>query len=266
MSCPTLSTDRGDGVLTVTLDRPEHLNALNWDLRLELEALWTEVAADPAIRCIVLTGAGRGFCSGADVDDLAAPRHARGEGLDDELSFLPGRRVEVPVVVAVNGVCAGGGLHFVADADIAIAARSATFLDPHVSVGQVSGIEPASLALRAPIGVVARMALLGRHERLDAEAACRAGLVTEVVDDDALAARAAQLGAWIASGSPTAVRATRHVLRRLEASLVEPAMDAGWRAVQAHWTHPDAVEGPRAFAERRPADWSVPVVDAGDRP
>jgi enoyl-CoA hydratase/carnithine racemase len=255
--------DRRDGVLTVTLNRPERLNALSWSLRLELEALWTEVATDSDVRCVVLTGGGRGFCAGADVDDLAGPRQARGDGLDHELSFLPGRRIDVPVVVAVNGVCAGGGLHFVADADIAIAARAATFLDPHVSVGQVSGIEPASLALRAPLTVLTRMALLGRHERLDADAACRAGLVTEVVDDDGLASRAAELGAWIAVASPTAVRATRGILRRLEASLVEPAMDAGWRAVQAHWTHPDAAEGPRAFAERRPPAWAQPVSDRG---
>jgi enoyl-CoA hydratase/carnithine racemase len=255
--------DRGDGVLTVTLDRPERLNALSWNLRLELEALWTEVGTDAGVRCVVLTGAGRGFCAGADVDDLAGPRRARGDGLDDELSFLPGRRVDVPVVVAVNGVCAGGGLHFVADADVTIAARSATFLDPHVSVGQVSGIEPASLALRAPLTILSRMALLGRYERLDADAACRAGLVTEVVADDALAARAAELGAWIAAGSPTAVRATRRVLRRLEASLVEPAMDAGWCAVQTQWSHPDAAEGPRAFAERRPPAWTDPVAERG---
>ena len=255
--------DQGDGVLTVTLDRPERLNALSWNLRLELEALWSEVATDAGIRCVVLTGAGRGFCAGADVDDLAGPRQARGDGLDDELSFLPGRRVDVPVVVAVNGVCAGGGLHFVADADVAIAARSAVFLDPHVSVGQVSGIEPASLALRAPLTILARMALLGRHERLDADAACRAGLVTEVIDDGGLAARAAELAAWIAAGSPTAVRATRRVLRRLEAGLVEPAMDAGWRAVQAQWPHPDATEGPRAFAERRPPAWADPVAGRG---
>jgi enoyl-CoA hydratase/carnithine racemase len=254
--------ERLDGVLTVTLNRPHRLNALNWGLRLGLEALWADTRGDDSIRCVVVTGSGSGFCSGADTEDLAGPRVARGEDLDAELSFLPGRQLEVPVVVAVNGVCAGGGLHFVADADIAIAGQSATFLDPHVSVGQVSGIEPASLALRVPLQVLGRMALLGRNERLDADAAARVGLVSEVVADELLLGRAAEIAASIAAASPAAVRATRRVLRDLEVSVVEPAMRAGWAAVQAHWAHPDAVEGPVAFAERRAPRWSTPSKPA----
>jgi enoyl-CoA hydratase/carnithine racemase len=248
--------EQRDGIVTVTLNRPERLNALSWELRLGLEELWTRIAADPTVRCVVVTGAGRGFCAGADVDDLAAPRRTRGDGLDDELSFLPGRRLEVPVVVAVNGVCAGGGLHFVADADIVVAGQSARFVDPHVSVGQVSGIEPASLALRVPFQVLARLALLGKDEQLDAAAALACRLVGEVVADDRLLPRAQELAEALASSSPAAVRATRRVLRDLERSLVEPAMAAGWQAVQAHWSHPDAEEGPRAFAERRPPNWT----------
>jgi enoyl-CoA hydratase/carnithine racemase len=250
--------ERHDGVVTVTLNRPAKLNALDWGLRLALEELWGQLAGDPAVRCVVVTGAGRGFCAGADAGDLAAPRRARGEGLDDELAFLPGRRLPVPVVAAVNGVCAGGGLHFVADADIAIAAEAARFVDPHVSVGQVSGVEPASLALRVPLPVLFRMALMGRHEQLDAAAALRHGLVSEVVADEALLARAHEIAAAVASGSPAAIAATRQVLRELERSTLEPAMAAGWDAVQRHWTHPDAQEGPQAFAERRVPRWVEP--------
>jgi enoyl-CoA hydratase/carnithine racemase len=226
-------------------------------MRFELEDLWTALAGDPSVRCVVMTGAGRGFCAGADVDDLAAPRRARGEGLDDELAFLPGRRLEVPVVAAVNGVCAGGGLHFVADADIVVAGESARFVDPHVSVGQVSGIEPASLALRVPLPVLSRLALLGKEEQIDAHAALACGLVSEVVADGELAKRGQELAGSLAAASPAALRATRRVLRDLEKSLVEPAMAAGWDAVQAHWAHPDAVEGPRAFAERRSPRWAA---------
>jgi enoyl-CoA hydratase/carnithine racemase len=251
-----LAVERRDAVLVATLNRPDRLNALDWGLRLALEDLWSEVARDPSVRCIVVTGAGRGFCAGADVDDLAAPRRARGEGLDEELAFLPGRRLDVPVVVAVNGVCAGGGLHFVADGDIVLAGESARFVDPHVDVGQVSGIEPASLAARVPMGQLARLALLGRAGQIDAVTALRLGLVAEVVPDAALAGRAREVAAVIAAASPAAVRATRRVLRDLEAALVEPAMAAGWEAVKRHWAHPDAVEGPTAFAERRPPRWA----------
>jgi enoyl-CoA hydratase/carnithine racemase len=259
----TYLLDRRGGIVTVTLDRPDRLNAFDWAMRLELEELWTGLAADPGVRCVVLTGAGRGFCAGADVDDLAAARRPRGEGLDDELAFLPGRRLEVPVVAAVNGVCAGGGLHFVADADIVVAGESARFVDPHVSVGQVSGIEPASLALRVPLAVVTRLALLGKDEQLDAAAALACGLVSEVVADERLPARAHELAASLAAASPAALRATRRVLRDLEQSLVEPAMATGWASVQAHWAHPDAVEGPQAFAERRSPRWTV---DGQDEP
>jgi enoyl-CoA hydratase/carnithine racemase len=250
--------ERHDGVVTVTLDRPDRLNALDWGLRLGLEELWGEIAGDSAVRCVVITGAGRGFCAGADAEDLAAPRRPRGEGLDDELAFLPGRRLAVPVVAAINGVCAGGGLHFVADADIVIAGRAASFVDPHVSVGQVSGVEPTSLALRVPLAALLRMALLGRHEQLDADAALRHGLVSEVVADDQLLVRAHEIGAAVASGSPAAVAATRRVLRELERSVLEPAVALGWEAVQRHWAHPDAQEGPQAFAERREPRWGEP--------
>lgn len=262
----TYRLDRRGGIVTVTLHRPDRLNAFDWAMRLELEDLWTSLADDAALRCVVLTGAGRGFCAGADVDDLAAPRRARGPGLDDELAFLPGRRLEVPVVVAVNGVCAGGGLHFVADADIVVAGESARFVDPHVSVGQVSGIEPASLALRVPLAVVTRLALLGKDEQLSAQQALACGLVSEVVPDDRLLRRAGELADSLAAASPAALRATRRVLRDLEREVVEPAMARGWAAVQAHWAHPDAEEGPRAFAERRPAGWTMVTEDEQEEP
>jgi enoyl-CoA hydratase/carnithine racemase len=247
---------RDDGVLTVTLNRPEKLNAWDLDLRVSLEDLWKKAAEDRSVRCIVLTGAGRGFCAGADVAALAGDRTARGGDIEAELAFLPGRVVEVPVVVAVNGVCAGGGLHFVADADICIAARSAIFVDSHVSVGQVSGIEPASLALRAPLGLIGRMALMGNAERVDAQRALAAGLVSEVVDDGALMQRAAEIARAIAAASPAAIRATRRVLRELSDELLRLAMIRGWDAVQKHWPHPDVKEGPRAFSEKRLPQWS----------
>ena len=159
------------------------------------------------------------------------------------------------MVVAVNGVCAGGGLHFVADADIAIASDTAWFTDPHVGVGQVSGIEAPSLGLRVPLGMLARMVLLGRHERWDAQQALALGLVTEVLAPDAMLPRARELAGWIAAASPEAVRQSRAVYRRFEEAVVGESMADGWDAVQRHWAHPDADEGPRAFVERRDPDW-----------
>ncbi|SOD72113.1 enoyl-CoA hydratase/carnithine racemase [Jatrophihabitans sp. GAS493] len=253
---PLVATREGS-ILLVRLNRPEQLNALDWDLCAQLHRLWIETAADREVRVVVLTGAGRGFCAGADVGDLAGERRARGAGVDDELAFLPGDHLSVPVIVAVNGVCAGGGLHFVADADIAIAADQASFLDPHVSVGQVSALEPVSLALRVPLPQIARLALLGRSERWSAEHALAVGLVTEVVPPERLVERAMELANVIAANSPAAVAATRHALRSVQRRLLHDELEQGWIAVQQHWTHPDCVEGPTAFAERRPPAWQL---------
>ncbi|MFC0529976.1 enoyl-CoA hydratase/isomerase family protein [Phytohabitans kaempferiae] len=244
------------GVVLVRLNRPDRLNALDAELMSGLEELWPRLRQRADVRCVVLTGNGRGFCSGADAGFLADDRAPRGAGLDGELSFVPGRILDVPVVVAVNGVCAGGGLHFVADADIVIAAEGATFLDPHVSVGQVSGIEPPSLVLRLPLPVISRMALMGRHERLTARRLYDLGLVTELVGEDSLVDRAVEIAAVVASASPAAVRATRRSWRRLSDALVEPPMREGWDEVQRHWAHPDADEGPAALRDKRPPRWS----------
>lgn len=256
MAGTVLVEDGADGVALVRLNRPDRLNALSAEMMDDLDAVWAELSARADLRCVVLTGNGRGFCSGADAGFLSDERAPRGDGVWGELSFVPGHRLDVPVVVAVNGVCAGGGLHFVADADIVVASTTATFLDPHVSVGQVSGIEPPSLTLRLPYPVIARMALMGTAERLGAQRAYELGLVTEVIEDDRLVGRAHEIAATIAAASPAAVRATRSVLRAQSAALCEPYMEAGWAAVQAHWPHPDASEGPAAFQERRRPRWS----------
>lgn len=260
MPATVLTEEIGDGICLVTFNRPDRLNALSAEMMSELDDTWARLAALPDLRCIVVTGNGRGFCSGADAGFLSDERAPRGPGIWGELSFVPGHRVDVPVVAAVNGVCAGGGLHFVADADIVIAATSATFLDPHVSIGQVSGIEPPSLALRLPYAVIARMALMGTAERLSAQRAYELGLVTELTDDDQLVPRALEIATAVAAGSPAAVRATRRALRAQSAALCEPYMQAGWDAVRAHWAHPDASEGPAAFADRRPARWAPPSL------
>ncbi|GLZ06182.1 crotonase [Actinomadura sp. NBRC 104412] len=243
-------------ILVVTLNRPDRLNAFDARMMRELSALWDTVAGTPGVRCVVVTGAGKGFCAGADASMLESTRTRYGATSKEELAFLPRHRVEVPVVVAVNGVCAGGGLHFVAEGDIVIAGESASFLDPHVTMGQVTALEPVMLALRARFDVITRMALLGRSERLDAAAAQEAGLVSEVVPDGTLLDRALELARAIAANSPAAVRRSRKALVDLEETLLRAVMDRGWDSIRAHWAHPDATEGPAAFLEGRSPVWS----------
>ncbi|WP_370617785.1 enoyl-CoA hydratase/isomerase family protein [Mumia sp. Pv 4-285] len=257
MTWQTMEVVRDGAVLEVRLNRPAQLNAFDWEMTGELTELWKQTAQDRSVRVVVLTGAGRAFCAGADVSDLAGARRPRGDGVGDELAFLPGPHLDVPVIVAVNGVCAGGGLHFVADGDIVIASEAASFVDPHVSVGQVSALEPVSLAFRVPVPRLLRLALLGKTERLTAKDALSIDLVTEVVAADDLDVRARELAAQIVAASPAAVAATRRAIRDVEAALLGPFMERGWTAVQAHWDHPDSSEGPVAFAERRPPRWQA---------
>jgi enoyl-CoA hydratase/carnithine racemase len=250
--------ERREHVLTVTLNRPDRLNAFDASMMRALRELWTDVAADGEIRCVVVTGAGRGFCAGADVEMLNEGRSDVGRTWREELAFLPGIHLDVPVIAAVNGICAGGGLHFVADADITIAAESATFLDPHVSVGQVTALEPLTLLFAMRRDALLRMLLLGRAERLDAQQALRTGLVSEVVPDAGLMERAHALADAIAANSPAAVRESRRVIHEFETRLLDAALEGGWQTIQRHWSHPDATEGPAAFIERRPPNWRTP--------
>jgi len=138
-----------EGVLTVTLNRPEVLNAFNEKMELEFGRLWSEVREDDRVRAVVLTGAGeRAFSTGVDVserfeseDPFLDPQHPWAEGEDPGRTLSP-RRNEVwkPVIAAVNGMCAGGAFYWVADCDIVICTPEATFFDPHVTFGLVAAL------------------------------------------------------------------------------------------------------------------------------
>ncbi|MCR1785047.1 enoyl-CoA hydratase/isomerase family protein [Nocardioides carbamazepini] len=246
-----------DAIALVTLHRPEVANALDDETMAVLADLWTRAAACRELRCIVITGAGKAFCSGADASMLSAERTVLGDTAAAEMRFVAGTRVGVPVITLVNGACAGGGLHFVADADICIASTAAWFTDPHVSVGQVSALEPLLLRLRMRSDALTRLALLGRAERLDAERAEQVGLVSEVVAPADLLARGLELATAISQASPEAVRLTRRALRTFEDRLLETHLDLGWELIRRHRAHPDATEGPRAFLERRSPHWAT---------
>jgi enoyl-CoA hydratase/carnithine racemase len=251
---PLLSAVTGS-TLVVTLNRPERANALDDDLMDALAGLWRTAAREKRLRAVLLTGAGRAFCAGADAAMLSVPRVREGDTAAAELDFLPGPHLDIPVIVAVNGACAGGGLHFVADADICIAAPTARFVDPHVSVGQVSALEPLQLLTRMRPDVLRRMVLLGRHEVLDAERAERAGLVSEIAEH--VMERGLELAAAIAANSPEATRLSRRVVRTFEDRLMATDLDLGWELIRRHRQHPDATEGPRAFLDKRDPRWET---------
>lgn len=195
--------------------RPEKLNAYDDQMRLEFRTAYRQHDDDPEVRVLVHAAVGRAFQVGADMDDLAegADRYDR-EVREFDLGLTPWHLgLRKPVVIAVNGVCAGGGLHWLADGDIVLAASDATFVDPHVSVGQVSAIEPICLARRAPFESVMRLALVGSAERLSAARAHELGLVSEVVDPPERLHEAAQAVAErIAANDPDVVQARKRSL------------------------------------------------------
>lgn len=258
----TLVVERDGHIGWLIFDRPDRGNAMDAVMLAELERAWQELDADPEVRVIVNTGNGSAFQTGLDVGQLASDPEALREQSRRtkraELRFTAWHNeVRKPVIAAVNGTCAGGGLHFVADADIVIVAEDATFLDPHVSIGQVTAYEAIALVRKSPAEAVFRMALVGRHERLPARRAYDLGICSEVLPAADLRDAAADLAAKIARNSPAAMAATKRALwGALEAGLTD-ACRAGSQELVAMWGHPDQTEGPAAWADKREAQWST---------
>jgi enoyl-CoA hydratase/carnithine racemase len=265
---PGLRSERREGGIAVlTLDRPRRGNSLAPHMQPLVRAFWEEVRDDPEIRVAVVTAAGeKHFCTGFDVAE------AEGEDADQVFVDRPlaeavhwsphQNRVWKPVVCAVQGLCVGGGLHFVVDADVVVASRNAVFLDSHVNVGMVGALENVGLARRLPLGTALRMTLQGRDFRLPAERAWQLGLVDELVEGpgDALPA-ALEIADSMRKNSPQAmIRSKQAVWGSLERGYGE-ALERAWDLLRGHWSHPDFREGPRAFAEKREPRWN-PDPDA----
>jgi enoyl-CoA hydratase len=243
-------------------NRPDQLNAMNAKMRDEFADAWLELDRDPSVRVIVHTGEGRAFQTGVDVTEIATDgvgmQRYRESVESWDLHFTSWhQKVWKPVITAVNGICAGGGFHWVADADVVIAASDAQFFDPHVSIGQVVAIEAIGLIRKMPVEAVMRMAFVGRHERLSAQRAYELGMISQVVDPpERLREEAQALAEKIARNSPAAMAATKRALwGALEMGLTD-ACRAGAHELVSMWGHPDQEEGPRAFAEKREPRWA----------
>jgi enoyl-CoA hydratase/carnithine racemase len=218
-----------DHVATVTLDRPEALNAFDRTMCEEMRSAWQRIKADPAVHAVVLRAAGdRAFCAGLDVKKAyGQPDDVWNHEDPGELLSPKWQKVWKPVVCAVQGMCTAGAFYFVNEADVVICSQDATFFDSHVTYGMVSALEPVGLMRRIGLGETLRIALSGNDERVCAETALRIGLVSEVVARDQLWPRAHEIAAGIAS-KPTA--ATQGTVRAIWESLDRPyraAMEQG---------------------------------------
>ncbi len=247
-------------VAVITLNRPQEGNSITPEMMIALEKAWTRVNEDTGIVCAIITGAGeRHFCTGASVGEL---KFGNG-GLVNKPYAVANRfaprmmAVEKPVICAVNGLCNGGGLHFVGESDIVISSAKAQFMDTHVSVGQVSGLESIAAARRGGLGGALLMALAGRHYRMPAERAYQLGLV-DLLEEDAAAVmvRARELAAAITKNSPQAMSLTKKAIWGATEMPDPLAPAVGWELLKSHWAHPDFLEGPKAFMEKRDPEWN----------
>jgi enoyl-CoA hydratase/carnithine racemase len=197
-------------VATVTLNRPDRLNAFNRQMCEEIARVWQEIKDDDAVHAVVVRGAGdRAFCAGLDVkESFGQPELVWNHVDPGELLSPKWQQLWKPVVCAVHGMCTAGGLYLVNEADVVICSDDATFFDSHVTFGYVSAVEPVGLMRRIGLGHTLRMALTGNSERVSAATALHIGLVTEVVPRAELWTRAAELARTIAAFPAVATQGT----------------------------------------------------------
>jgi 2-(1,2-epoxy-1,2-dihydrophenyl)acetyl-CoA isomerase len=243
---------RQDGaVLTITLNRPDVLNAFNAAMHAALAAALKE-ARDPAVRAVVLTGAGRGFCVGQDLTEFREAPGDIGERL--RATYHPNvraiRALEKPVIAAVNGAAAGAGVSFACACDIRIAADTATFIPAFVNIGLVPDSGGTYFIARL-LGPARAFEWMGSGRRLTAAEGHAWGLVSEVVEADALASRAAELAATLAALPTRGIGMTKRLFDRAWGARLEDQLELEAQLQSAATRTEDFREGVAAFLEKR---------------
>jgi 2-(1,2-epoxy-1,2-dihydrophenyl)acetyl-CoA isomerase len=260
----TLEVGSAGGVLTITLDRPESLNALNEQMSIELSAALRTAQRDENVRCIVLTGGGRAFCSGQDLRDVR-DRFAQ-VGQDRRLDFgvllrqqynplvTRLRTLEKPVVAAVNGPAAGAGVSLALACDLRVCVRSAYFTTAFVNVGLIPDVG-ATLTVLQHVGYARAAELFYLGESLPAEEALQYGLVNRVVDDEVLPATVKEIAGKLASMPTKAIGLIKRALNRAWTTTLEEQLEYEAFLQSTAGKTADHHEGVLAFFEKRAADF-----------
>jgi enoyl-CoA hydratase/carnithine racemase len=262
--------EKRDRIATITISRPKRGNALTPSMQRIFRAIWADVRESPDVGVAIITAAGdRHFCTGFDVAEAEGEESEsvfNNRTFSDAVFWSPHQnRVWKPVICAINGLCVGGGLHFVVDSDVVVAAESAAFMDTHVNVGMVGAIENVGLARRLPLGAALRMTLMGRHYRMTARRAYELGLVDELVPDAGAALTTAlSMARLMLENSPQAMALSKQAVWGALEHGYGAALEHAWNLLKTHWAHPDFAEGPRAFAEKRAPRWN-PDPNARER-
>ena len=250
-SYETIRYELGDSVATITLNRPDSLNALNAAMRRELLAAVKAAGRDDSVRAIVLTGEGRGFCSGADLRGGATERAFR-RVLTDEYNplMIAIRELPKPVIAAVNGVAAGAGVSLALACDLVYASEEARFIQAFVRIGLVPDSGSTRTLVRA-LGRHRAAALIFSGDALEAAEAQAAGLVNEVVAADQLAATVQAAAAKLAAAPTRAIGLAKRAINHAEDALLAEslAMEASLQELAGRTE--DHAEGSAAFGEKR---------------
>lgn len=245
-------TSRDGAVLTIALNRPEVYNAFNRALHAALREALTE-AQDPAIRCVVVTGAGKGFCAGQDLKEFGTVSASIGDAL--EQTYHPNirlvRALEKPVIAAVNGPAAGAGLSFACACDIRVASDAATFVPGFVGIGLVPD-SGGTWFIHRLLGFARAFEWMCANTRLSAAEALDWGLVSEVIPADGFESRVAELAAEWAARPTLAVARTKQLFEHAFASSLEEQLALEAELQQASVGTADFREGVGAFLEKRP--------------
>jgi 2-(1,2-epoxy-1,2-dihydrophenyl)acetyl-CoA isomerase len=252
---PEVEVTREGAVQTITLNRPDVMNAFNRALHAGLREALKE-ARDPEVRAVVITGAGRGFCAGQDLkeftdmpnvgDSLRATYHP---------NVLAIRALEKPVVAAVNGACAGAGLSLACACDVRVASDAAVFVPGFVGIGLVPD-SGGTYFIHRLLGPARAFEWMSSNRRLTAAEAHAWGLVSEVIEADAFSARTAELAAAYAAMPTRAVGMTKRLFDHADNATLEDQLEMEAQLQAAAVQTNDFREGVAAFAEKRPPSFS----------
>jgi 2-(1,2-epoxy-1,2-dihydrophenyl)acetyl-CoA isomerase len=249
----TIRVEHADGVATITLNRPDSLNALNATMRRELLAAFKSLGRDDAVRAIVLTGEGRGFCSGADLRGGAEERDFRRVVTREYNPLVRAiRDTPKPVVAAVNGVAAGAGVSLALACDLVYAAEEARFIQAFVRIGLVPDTGSTRTLVRA-LGRHRAAQLIFTGEPLPAAEARAAGLVAAVVPGDQLAATVQEVAAGLAAAPTRALALSKRLINGAEDATLDESLATEAALQELAGRTEDHAEGVAAFGEKREA-------------
>ncbi|MGZ8707178.1 MAG: enoyl-CoA hydratase-related protein [Gaiellaceae bacterium] len=250
-----VETTREGAVLTITLNRPDVLNAFNTEMHKALAAALKE-ARSPDLRAVVITGAGRGFCVGQDLTEFREASGDIGSRLRETYhpNVLAIRALEKPVIAAVNGAAAGAGMSLACACDLRIAADSASFVPAFINIGLVPDSGGSFFVTRI-LGPARAFEWLASGRKLTAAEAHAWGLVSEVVEPEALAARAAEVAAQLAALPTRAVGMTKRLIDHAPNATLEQQLEREADLQTAATQTEDFKEGVAAFLEKRPSEF-----------